>query len=132
MVGPEVCLAVKSCLHTGKLVRQVNYTHICLIPKVPNPAKVSELLCNVLYKICSEVIANRLKKHLLVIISPIQNAFIPGRLITNNSLIANEVSHYINSAKSDGVMPLKLDMSKAYDRMEWVFLEAVLLSMGST
>ncbi|KAM5553479.1 hypothetical protein ABKV19_025613, partial [Rosa sericea] len=55
------------------------------------------------------------------------SAFIPGRLITDNTLIANEVSHFIHNNRSgDGVMSLKLDMSKAYDRMEWVFLEAVL------
>ncbi|XP_004308516.1 PREDICTED: uncharacterized protein LOC101296245 [Fragaria vesca subsp. vesca] len=56
-----------------------------------------------------------------------QSAFIPGRLITDNSLIANEVCHFINTNVSEGVMSLKLDMSKAYDRMEWIFLEVVLL-----
>ena len=80
--------------------------------------------------ICSKAIANRLKKLLSDIISPCQSAFNPGRLITDNSLIDNEISHYIASDLSDGVMSLKLDMSKAYDRMEWCFLEAVLVRLG--
>ncbi|KAL6141778.1 hypothetical protein ACLB2K_060065 [Fragaria x ananassa] len=133
-VGVDVCLAVCDFLSSGQLLRDVNYTHICLILKVANPTQVSDLrpiaLCNVLYKICSKAIANRLKKHLAGIISPFQSAFIPGRLITDNSLIATEVSHFIDSDKEEGVMSLKLDMRKAYDRMEWVFLKAVLLRLG--
>lgn len=105
---------MRSFLQSGLLLKDVNYTHVCLISKVPNPTQVSDLrpiaLCNVLYKICSKVIANRLKKHLSSIISPFQSTFIPRRLITDNSLIANEVSHFINSDKSEGVMSLKLDM----------------------
>ncbi|KAL6179662.1 hypothetical protein ACLB2K_046334 [Fragaria x ananassa] len=108
-VGVDVCVAVRDFLSSGQLLRDVNYTHICLIPKVANPT---------------------LKKHLAGIISPFQSAFIPGRLITDNSLIANEVSHFIDSDKEEGVMSLKLDMRKAYDRMEWVFLKAVLLRLG--
>ena len=134
VVGSDVCFAVRNFLESGYLVKSVNYTHVCLIPKVQNPKRVSELrpiaLCNVLYKICSKVIANRLKKHMSTIISQCQSAFIPGRLITDNSLVANEVSHFIDTDQSEGVMSLKLDMSKAYDRMEWGFLEAVLLRLG--
>lgn len=73
--------------------------------------------------------ANRLKKHLSSIISLFQSVFILGRLITDNSLIASEMSHFINSDKSEGVMPLKLFRNIAYDRMEWVFLKAVLLHL---
>lgn len=73
--------------------------------------------------------ANRLKKHLSSIISLFQSVFILGRLITDNSLIASEMSHFINSDKSEGVMPLKLFRNIAYDRMEWVLLKAVLLHL---
>ncbi|XP_062028922.1 uncharacterized protein LOC133744912 [Rosa rugosa] len=91
-LGPDA--AVPSFLASGKLLGEINFSYICLIPKVKNPESVADLrpitLCNVIYKICSKVIANRLKKILDVIISPFQSAFIPGRLITYNTLIAND------------------------------------------
>lgn len=135
-IGDDVVAAVHSFLHSDQLFRDINFTHVCLIPKVKNPVHMSDLrpiaLCNVLYKICAKVVANRLKKILSNLISPFQSAFIPGRLITDNTLVANEVSHYIHNLRSgsEGVMNLKLDMSKAYDRIEWSFLEAVLSRFG--
>ena len=89
-------------------------------------------LCNVLYKIFSKVLANRLKKVLPYIVSEHQSAFIKGRLITDNILVAYETLHYMknhNSRKSGYIAP-KLDLSKAYDRVEWSFLKDVMVQMG--
>ncbi|XP_062013973.1 uncharacterized protein LOC133730390 [Rosa rugosa] len=138
VIGKDVTEAVQDFLHTGNLLKQVNFTHICLIPKVNNPEKMSDLrpiaLCNVLYKICSKAIANRLKLLLLDIISPYQSAFVPGRLITDNILVANEIAHFVHNKRDgfDGFMALKLDFSKAYDRMEWLFLRKVMERFGFT
>ncbi|GAA0156366.1 hypothetical protein LIER_38260 [Lithospermum erythrorhizon] len=89
-------------------------------------------LCNIIAKIISKVMANRLRLVLMKIISETQIAFLPGRIISNNILIAHEVMHYMNHNKlgANPSMTIKLDMSKAYDRVEWSFLEAVMKKLG--
>lgn len=135
-IGGEVAEAVLSCLNSGTLLKSINHTFMTLIPKVNNPEHVFEYrpisLCNVLYKILSKVIANRLKPILNSIVSEAQSAFITNRLITNNILIVFESLHYMKTQCSgkDGYMELTLDMSKAYNRVEWLFLEKFLVRMG--
>jgi hypothetical protein len=78
------------------------------------------------------VLANRLKEILNEIVAPNQSAFVPGRLITDNILLAYEVTHHMQNKRSGavGVAALKLDMSKAYDRVEWSFLEQMMRRLG--
>ena len=94
IVGNDVSSAVLDFLNSGIKIPEINYTHIVLIPKVKSPEKMTDFrpisLCNVIYKIISKVIANRLKTILPQLISPIQSAFVPGRLITDNVLLAYE------------------------------------------
>ena len=136
LIGEEVTKAVLTCLNTGKILRAINHTYITLIPKVQNPEAVVDFrpisLCNVIYKIISKVLANRLKTLLPRIVSDSQSAFVPGRLITDNILVAFETLHHMQHQKRGNVgsMALKLDMSKAYDRVEWRYLQRVMESMG--
>ncbi|KAM6569605.1 hypothetical protein CsatB_017590 [Cannabis sativa] len=85
-----------------------------------------------IYKVISKVIANRLKLALPNAISTTQSAFLPGRLISDNIMVSFEIMHYLKRKRvgKKDCMALKLDMSKAYDRVGWSFLEAMLLRMG--
>lgn len=104
--------------------------------KNSSPSSVIEFrpisLYNVLYKIISKVLANRLKVVLPCVISQNQSAFIPRRLITDNILATYETLHSIHTRmwSKVGFMGIKLDMSKAYDRLEWAFLESVMHKLG--
>ncbi|KAM1933989.1 hypothetical protein ACFX15_018211 [Malus domestica] len=136
VVKHDVVNAICSFLTSGRLLRKACFTHVVLIPKVNQPHEMSQLcpigLCNVIYKIGAKVIANRLKKFLNVIISPHQSAFVLGMLISDNTLVAAEIGHFLHNKRwgREGSFALKLDISKAYDRVEWNFLEAVMLRLG--
>lgn len=89
-------------------------------------------LCNVLIRILSKVLANRLKECLSSLISDHQSAFVEGRMLTDNALIAFELNHYIKrkTQGGNGVVGFKIDISKAYDRLEWRYLEGILHKFG--
>jgi hypothetical protein len=112
---------------------EVNETAIVLIPKKDNPEEIKDFsLCNVVFKVVSKCLVNRLRPLLQGIISPTQSAFIPGRLITDNALVAFECIHSIQtgSVARKKFCAYKLDMAKAYDRVDWRFLEGVLAKLG--
>jgi len=120
----------------GEMQKGWNEIVVVLIPKVSNPERLKDLhpisLCNVVYKIASKVLSNRLKLILPEIISLNQSAFVPGRMITNNVLLAYELTHYMQTKRSgiQSYAAVKLDMSKAYDHVEWSFLEKKMIKLG--
>ena len=113
-----------------------NDTLVVLIPKNTNPERIKDLrpisLCNVIYKLVSKVITNRLKIILPDIISLNQSAFVPGQMISDNVLLAYELTHFLQRRRngSVGYAALKLDMSKAYDRVKWRFLKDIMYKLG--
>ena len=117
-------------------LKPINKTCIFLVPKCKEPKNITEYCpiscCNVIYKIISKVMANKLRAFLEDIISANQSAFIPKKLITDSALLAFEAFHAMKRWGNSGrdTFALKLDMSKAYDRVEWIFQEKVMLKMG--
>ena len=114
----------------------VNDTIIVLIPKVKNPQSIKDFrlisLCNVIYQIISKCMVNRLRPLLDGMISPTQSAFIPGRLISDNALMAIECMHSWSTLKDQHgeFCAYKLDLAKVYDRVDWQFLKSMLGALG--
>jgi hypothetical protein len=134
--GEEIIKEVLQALNTGIIPEGWNDTTVVLIPKVDVPELVTQFrpisLCNVIYKLMSKLLASRLKEVLPDIISPMQSAFVPGRLITDNVVVAYESVHAIKNKRSGtgGTCAVKLDMHKAYDTVEWIFLENMMRRLG--
>jgi hypothetical protein len=136
IIGADISNYALNILNNGGNPESLNDTYICLIPKNNHPSVPADFrpiaLCNVMLKVVTKTIANRIKHILNDIISPNQSAFLPGRLITDNTLIAYETFRYLKNSKSTkhGYVGIKLDMAKACDRIEWPFLEKTLTIMG--
>lgn len=136
VIGSDVSKVVLTFIEFRKMLKKINYTYVYLILKQENPNEMSHIhpfsLCNVVYKIASTILTNCLKLILPEIISHYQSVFVPGRLISNNTIFATEIVHFIFRSKrgKKGFMAMKLDISKAYDCVDWGFLKGILEAMG--
>lgn len=131
-----MCYAIKEFFNSGYLSSEINETIVALIPKVDSPESVSQFkpisCCNYILKVISRIIVTRLKEDLNSIISPNQSAFVGGRLIQDNIAVSQEAFHMLlkGGSGSKNYMAMKVDMSKAYDRLEWNFLQRTLEAYG--
>jgi hypothetical protein len=106
-----------------------------LIPKIQNLTSVNHYrpisLCNVVYKAISKILVAKMRPLLDRIISPCKSAFVPGRWIGENQVIVKELMHSFKTRKvKDGFVAFKVDLQKAYDRINWGFLKTVLTQLG--
>lgn len=134
VVGKDVCRSVRDYFSNGKLLKEINATVIALVPKVTAPQKVSDFrpiaCCNVIYKCISKVITNRMKGVLNDIVDENQSAFIPGRQISDNILLSQELMRNYHLKKGPAKCAFKIDIQKAYDTVEWAFLRSCLKHFG--
>ncbi|KAH1122316.1 hypothetical protein J1N35_005476 [Gossypium stocksii] len=103
IIGDEVTHFCLEVLNGRVEFGEINKTHLVLIPKVDKPKNLSQFrpisLCNVLYKIIAKVLVNRMSPYLDGCIDEAQGAFIPGRQISDNTLIAYEVQFSLKMKK---------------------------------
>ncbi|KAK9120022.1 hypothetical protein Scep_018115 [Stephania cephalantha] len=117
----------------GVISRNMNETFICLIPKGSHVGRIEDFrpisLVTSMYKLLANVLAHRLKVVLQHTIAMEQTAFVPDRQMMDSVLIASEVVEYARKRGLQGFV-LKLDFAKAYDRVDWTFLDYVLQRKG--
>ena len=130
-----VCNFVKNAFINPGMIEEVNKTLLVLIPKVECPKVIKQFrpisLCNVIYKVVTKIVALRLRVCMPHWIAPNQCSFVPGRHSTDNIIITQEVIHSMRYKKGrQGWMAIKVDLEKAYDRVDWCFLENTLQHIG--
>ena len=135
IVGSSVSDEVKRVFAERRVPEYLNKTHITLIPKIQSPKTLGNYrpisLCNTIYKIVTKIIVARLRPFLDKLISPLQIGFVPGKRDINNAIIAQEVIHSISKKRGKvGYMVLKIDLEKAYDRLEWSFIRDILFRVN--
>ncbi|KAL2240878.1 UNVERIFIED_CONTAM: hypothetical protein Sindi_0729000 [Sesamum indicum] len=133
-IAEDVNAAVVDFFRGTPMPRSFSSTSIILIPKNDSSQFWSEFrpisLCNVTNKILSKLLYTKISQALPDPISPSQSSFVPGKLIADNILLAHEMTHHLDMSHSKANLILKLDMTKAYDRVNWKFLYVILEKMG--
>jgi exonuclease III len=134
VLGGDFCLAVRDFFASGAMLKQINHSIIALIPKSANTSSASDFrpisCCNVIYKVIAKILALRLSHALATIISPMQNAFLSGRMMADNIHLLQELLRNYERKRSSPRCLMKIDFRKAFDSVQWPFLRQLLLLLG--
>lgn len=129
----DILQIVETSRTKGDILKAFNATFLTLIPKeegADSPSLFRPIsLCNVIYKIITKIIANCIKPLLPDLISEEQSGFVAGRQILDGILLVNEVVHSLRSTKKPGML-IKLDLAKAFDKINWAFIKAILTTFS--
>lgn len=123
-MGNDVWCLVRDAFNKGYIDEHIVETLLVLIPKENNPTRIKNFrpinLCNVIFKTITKVMVNRIRPYLDDLVGPFQSSFIPRRGTTDNGIIAQEVVHHMHiSGAKKGTLAFKIDLEKAYDRLEF-------------
>eukprot|EP00253_Pinus_taeda_P004744 PITA_04744 len=133
IVKQDILNVVEDSRNNRTILKAFNTAFISLIPKQDNAMTADRFrpiaLCNVVYKIISKVIANKLQPLLPTLVSREQMGYVEGRQILNNIIQAHEVVHSLTSKRQAGMI-MQLDLEKAYDKLNWAYISKVLLAYG--
>jgi hypothetical protein len=133
LIGKDILEVVEESRKVGHIHAPLNSTFIALIPKIDNPQSFEDFhpisLCNVIYKVIAKVIAKRLNPILSASISKEQFGFLDGRKIHEAIGVAQEGLHNMKTRNLKGVV-VKIDLSKAYERVNWLFIHLLLTHLG--
>ncbi|KAL9432093.1 hypothetical protein AB3S75_027164 [Citrus x aurantiifolia] len=135
VVGKSVCSLIKGIFNGNEIPKELKKTLIVLVPKSDNLISLKLFrpisLCPIIYKTITKLLANWLKSILPDLSGPTQTSFIPGRHITENIVVAQEIIHSMRHKKGRiGQMGIQVDLEKAYDRLSWDFLYETLREFG--
>ncbi|KAL9690876.1 hypothetical protein QQ045_011288 [Rhodiola kirilowii] len=132
--GDDIVRSIRAFFRSGIMPDGINSAYLALIPKVNNASMPTEFrpisCCNVLYKIVSTILANRLKPVLGYLVDQSQAAFVKGRNIANNISIVQELLCKYNRKHLSKRCMLKIDITKAYDMVDWSFLKKIMELFG--
>ena len=133
VIKDEIYEFVMEIFVDGCTMRHVNVTWVTLIPKVENPMSIEDYrpisMVGALYKTISKILSFRLKEVIAPLIDESQNAFVMNQQILDGVLISNESLRWLKKKKIPGTL-IKLDFRKAYDSVNWSFLELVMVKLG--
>ena len=135
IIGDDIFHLVSIAFQTGVFDSTISDIIIALIPKSDPPNTFKDFrpisLCNIVYKLVTKVLVHRLRPILNSIIGPYQSSFLPGRGTIDNSIVLQEIVHFVRkSKKKKGYVAFKLDREKAFDNVNWEFLDDCLHDFG--
>lgn len=134
VIGKDFITTVQSFFLFGFLPTGINATILTLIPKSEAAQSMKDYrpiaFCNLLYKVMSKILARRLKEIHPEAIEPNQSAFIKGRLLLENVLLASELVNGYHKTTSSSRCAIKFDIAKDFDTVKWSFITSVLKAMN--
>ncbi|XP_038996679.1 uncharacterized protein LOC120121391 [Hibiscus syriacus] len=122
IIGEDFIAAIRYCFEISFILSVFNSTTVVLVPKVPNPSIVKDFIhiscCTVIYKTITRILVRLLSTVFPSMISKNQTAFVKGRSIVDNTLLAQELVRGYNRKNISSRCALKIDLQKAFDSLD--------------